>query len=1250
MKNIFKIFLLLLVNINICNAQSTSMFITCPGTVTDGSDFMVEGNYTYSNIIGDSITVTLSFNDAEVMYIPNSVAIYTPVLSGSAGGICTLTYRIPISTAGFGIPERVRVFFKFRVCPLNCYGMPNNTTFNGSITTPTLTTLAATPCNSQLTPTNTWVANHSIQSYDCRNNKATFRIDLSNGKCFSILNPKIKITTNIPGVILSSFYGTITGNTINVNRSFTNGASIYYTIELPCVIANPTSIISTATLTGDNCGTAVPNIVPIPNAIYNAIPYKEIYANLNHSINNNSYIVYLSNYGSVPLNALLKTKIPNVKINSVNISYSSALGTAPTASMTIYDCSSSVISTSINVFPQMITSPPFIKKSEYSISGLNPGQTATITFTYDRTNSCTGLPDSTCLNFCTKGSFDGNLTTCNCIVNPIDTFAEICTQICIPPPPPIYVKSPQIYCIGGTYYYLNAPCFQKEATIPFCFNFKNYGDTFLVNAKFNIPLPASMSNITNITLNGSPVTGTLTGSTFTIPIPNVNYGGATYSLCFDGVISSTPAFGTNYFSPYLTGENPAKIAPNNACYFQQCQGNYKICELASASIEKKVKGSEDLNFTTNGNGMAGSIATYEYTIKNNGNIAITDIEIVDRLPEVGDKFISSCLPRNSQYTMLPIANPMIPVALNTSLLYTISSTGSNTVPINWMFLLSGSCNNSGSYTTPIENTTKVTLPNSILPYTSYTFYMQARVNPTAKSGDNACNSAAFKCYTQNWDGTKSLLGGIAESNLACISVMPPPCGNCNDLLTKSSFVLYHGTTTSGSKPYVLKLGKVTIKIVKPVQEIKLSLADLSYHWDKAGCVNCKSPSLSKGCLFPQSALQRIGSGGTSGSLIWDDFTGNSVPPATPDNECPKELIWKLGVMLQPGTYEIPFQISLPKSIIEDCCELIIENLNIHVSIKDKDCKVCDSNIISSNQDCCTGSSWVKKQMTWDLFTHDDWVETGSMQKLSSKNVKSDNKSKQFEKIVALNNLHKDMFIDGGQLDYIPLYGTTKIRCDMTDTILEGSERMFSGTYICNTSMRDCQSEVLITIKTLSGDFISVNNKPSGFNQSFNLPGVYEITYTAMCGGKVCNECKFTLVVKKNCCTGLKKIKPTTVTTEKFFWPYSTTKIDTIKNAFPIPTYTGFGGAIVNINYQCAIGCTPIYEWTKKRNGLVISSGNSSSSIINFATLDNGKDLIQITVKCGTQNCFTNEQFYLGCDYCTIVNPTIERKNEIELAK
>ena len=156
------------------------------------------------------------------------------------------------------------------------------------------------------------------------------------------------------------------------------------------------------------------------------------------------------------------------------------------------------------------------------------------------------------------------------------------------------------------------------------------------------------------------------------------------------------------------------------------------------------------------------------------------------------------------------------------------------------------------------------------------------------------------------------------------------------MIKSETMTLNPGTVVNPGTPYVTKTGYVTITTLKPVQEIQINISDLQYHFNKKEYKDCKTPALSRGGIFPLNTTQTVG------TLIWDDFTGSSIPSATPVDNLPQELIWNLGVMLAPGTYTIPFQLTLPNSIIPDCCELILDKFALKVSVKDADCNVCEN--------------------------------------------------------------------------------------------------------------------------------------------------------------------------------------------------------------------------------------------------------------------------------------------------------------------
>lgn len=181
--------------------------------------------------------------------------------------------------------------------------------------------------------------------------------------------------------------------------------------------------------------------------------------------------------------------------------------------------------------------------------------------------------------------------------------------------------------------------------------------------------------------------------------------------------------------------------------------------------------------------------------------------------------------------------------------------------------------------------------------------------------------------------------------------LPPSCDNCTGLLQSASLET-NGAMTSGSNAQIIGQ-TLTITILKPVKEIRISLADLQYYWKDTTCNNCRLQMIERGCLFAASANQALS------TLLPDSSTAVTLPANASANNCPGELIWKTGTLLQPGTYTIPLQLSLPKPA-KDNCRLIPDKLCLHVTLIDEDCKTCDTRVCQSDKpgdDCrCNGGN------------------------------------------------------------------------------------------------------------------------------------------------------------------------------------------------------------------------------------------------------------------------------------------------------
>ena len=1209
MKNIFIYFISLFVLSGFAakaQTPSVSLTLTYPGSaVVPGSNFFVNAAYGYSNVSG-MLTVVVNFDNTMVSFC-GSPGFSTAPVTGGSGTTSTLTYTF-LASGGLNQAGAIQLCFTF-LCPQTCFGTPLSANFTGSISSPTLSNVAAIPCSASGTVLNNWNGNNTVWNYDCVNDIVTMRLRLFQSTCYQINNPNVMISPSI-GTLLSSTYGTISGNTISlpasVNPDPWGGFDFFYSIRLDCGNSDGAVLTCGAVVNGDNCGSPITNIFTFGDAVFTVPATTTTAASLTHSISATTYSAWISNTGTTPLTTTLTTIIPLVKVNSI-VANTSQLTVMP-GTLTVYNCTG-VAATPV-AFSPSYTSPAtvatsLISQATYTVTNLLPGHWYRVDFNYDMATACsTPIPD--CRTFTTSGGYDSYVVAnaCNCSSVESQFYTTVSATYC---------PTPEINC-----YFMSsdaANCKMGNDVVQICIGFRNNGTAALTNGILNFPIPSYLDYIGNLTLNSSStgVSATSTAGNLAITLPaSIPADGSTQMICFDARVNSTALNGLFGYYFNIQGDN---LANRNLW----CQYVIRICEDPKVEIEKLVKGSLDASYTTTGNGMAGTMATYQITVKNVGNTPITNIEVVDRMPHQYDKTIRTNTSRTSDFSIMQ--NYVYdPATLSSADQFDNSATSFTNVPANWTGLPTA-CTATGTFSLLSGNTVKINLPDPILPFDNYTFKMEVLIPAGATAGQKVCNSIAIKCDYLDVASNPYPLE-IIESELACLIIAPPPCDNCKGLLGSSSLTMNPGTTTSASTPYVTATGYVTITTLQPVQEIRLSVADLQYHWDKPGCTNCKSPTITRGCLFPQSTTQTIG------TLVWDDYTGNSIPTATPVNNCPEELIWKLGVMLVPGTYNIPIQLTLPKAVIPDCCELIIDKFDIKVSIKDKDCEVCDSIIRPRTDDCCTGSYWVNKQMSWSLLPHTDLGKSNAVQQAKARKT-----AVQLEEAVKFNKqvLSGDIFANP-----IPWYGVTNIDCKETYRFTEGATRTFSASYACNTSLPNCTAEVLISITTISGDFISVVSQPSPYTQTFNLPGTYRVKYVAKCGGKICNTCEFTVIVEKNCCLGIKQTSPTTITTNTL--PVlGSSATTTVNLSNPAPGhYTSLNNAIVKLFYQCAPGCIPTYEWERRRGGVVIATGISTSSTISFPPPASGEDLITITTKCGNQSCYVRERFYLGCYICSIV--------------
>ncbi|HVK96603.1 MAG TPA: serine hydrolase domain-containing protein, partial [Flavisolibacter sp.] len=286
-----------------------------------------------------------------------------------------------------------------------------------------------------------------------------------------------------------------------------------------------------------------------------------------------------------------------------------------------------------------------------------------------------------------------------------------------------------------------------------------------------------------------------------------------------------------------------------------------------------------------------------------------------------------------------------------------------------------------------------------------------------------------------------------------------------------------------------------------------SIADLKYHWSDASCNSCKLNNLERGCIFPASPGQTIG------SLQWDNAYGVTLPNASATSDCLTELVWKSENLLAPGTYTVPIQLTLPKSH-SDTCKLIIDRFCIHLTAVDEECHLCDVNICST---------------------------PGGGGGTGDGGGDPDNKNCTCN---AGNNWTSLYLVPTQPATAIP---RTQIICGSTLMGYQiNTPYNLTGIYHCTTGCTSTGNT--IQVKNRLGEII-YTRAGMLLNDVIEFPaeGLYTITLTAKCGDKIC-ECVFRVDIRKG------NDNPPVVTT--FTPTVTSSKVDSVLKKILPPNFNG----------------------------------------------------------------------------------------------
>jgi uncharacterized repeat protein (TIGR01451 family) len=782
--NYFKIFLLG-ISILFCstsNAQVNAFtFTTDQLAIHDiGTSFVVTAAINSGNMQSTptNATLVILYNSTLVAFDPGLTFLhpcmsYGPITNSSVtiniNNLASCTQNVE-GAIGIGVA------FKF-LCPDSCAnGTIKNAVFNATITTNFNTSFTGS-CTAKGKLSNNVLLKHSVISYNSINSEVIYELRYRNPNCYKIKDPIFNITlSDADAYIVPQPYGydhnytvTPSGNSFNISpnipsleQDMVNDIYFRYKVKLLCTTLSGYTLNSNARLKGENCFIANSTIRSHDTAY--TIP---------SNVNNNPHLAVLlhgffcslTNDGNMPLTVQVTSVLPPIHLTGVqqHASYTTAVG-----SITYYDCFN-------DAHPALPPAPgyPLIgggfvdaanntvpintKKFLYTITNLPPGEQVFLYTYYDETSSCNGAAASP--------PFTNNLQIVyNCAIqqNPcntcgpgnyiIDTFSVI-------------TRNPNIYCDKST------DILTPKAigdTINLCYSFYNSGDAALNNGIYTVPLPngirALPQTATYSGFSSSPTTS-MSGDSIKFNLPQLPVGNTIYQICFRAVIEAGATAGAHVVNNIITGTNPNYINTNT------CRSTININAVSAISIEKKLKGSLDAGYSTNGQGEFSSFVDYQIKLYNSGTTPIDHLVVIDRIPTIGNLTILG------NPLSVPILNGfnMFLQTVPPSTDYNTQYTTTQNICTNWTSA-GTNCNAAGTWIgtlPPIARGVKFTFDPTfkILPGDSYTINFRTKL-PKDKNVTNFtdCNTAGFFAIPID-AAAPSLLP--AESPVACITIVRP---------------------------------------------------------------------------------------------------------------------------------------------------------------------------------------------------------------------------------------------------------------------------------------------------------------------------------------------------------------------------------------------------------------------------------------------------------------------------------------------
>jgi uncharacterized repeat protein (TIGR01451 family) len=1175
-------------------AGNISMSLQNVGTspYTIPTAFQVNAQYNYSSLPdGTPLTIVVNYDPTKLQYTncPNLVG-YTIT---SSGGTITINFT---ATAGGTSSAIIPLCFGYPCNGAACFGANIPATISGNISTATNSppTFTANPVNISGSVPNTWSGANSYVagSYSPVTRRITYQVTAS-GFCVNVPDPKFTATLPSGCTIVEAWsinYSNVphmcnvSGNTFTPPSPITqlNGLpvsySYFYTIQLPCVMSD-TVITPGMVLSGTNCstpGTTIINYTVTALTSFHipagplAIPAPGLsYYSLGTSGTLFSYLI--KNTGNVPLNVSVNDLLPDANVTSLGISTTQATGISGTVS---WDGCTSPSSSSmlIGLLPQTFTptSNPSLK-SNLQFNNLAPLQTITCTYYFNANSACSGTTPTPPYSLISNMNYVCASAGTSCV--PCDTghYGQVDTLRYVVPPP-----SPNIQ----TRLTVSDTCHKPGDTVEIKVEIWNTGNAPLTTGvlQINLPVSAALVYVTGSSVYANfpstDIPTVVAGSNVQWNITNMAVGAPHCFITFQAVVGNTAIYGSPSLSTTMTSGNYA-------------YSHIYICDIPHAYVLKEVMGPGDPAFSNNSHGMPNATVTYKVTVFNDGTRAIGAIKLLDRLPSITDHQVGDCISRRSNFAITP---PPAGIAM-TPAFGQVTYSGTHDVTTGWLGVNSGCNGPMGTFLpSPSASTTALLFDLgtvSLLPGTSTSFTFTGNIASGATVGDTAWNTIAMLSSAIDNQGNASPMGTTESAPVSTIVLPPPPppCYICKSVLTSATLV----KNTVAADDNIDATFNITT--TKKIQEVRVSISDIDYSYDREECKNCKEAPFTKGSIYTSSASQMLGS-----LVLGAGYTGYYPAGSHPD-QAPQEIKWEMGTAINPGTYSAPIHFVYPKGV-NSCCKVTLHKLCLRLSLKDINCNVCDTIICLSgdqlSDDCCNGGKWGVMSVNWDMYQIDHVHNIPS-------NI----------------NMHKIHYEPTGGgvhgTDPLPPYdqgGSINLsKCGDTITLSKGTAYTFNGTYECNPYLKDCRKGVRITV-----DGTAISNP-----YTFSSPGVYAVTYSARCGDKVCNSCTYYVRIPANCCTGAWLSRQYNVVSRSWI----AGPLINIPTGVPLITTTNAVN-LQNLVYSCPQGCTGRILIRRKDLTTNVEVTDTLAALQSSTSIyaNAHTQLVTVVATCGGQICNT----------------------------